>query len=182
MPKCISLFRGINVGGHHMVRMQDLKGLHETLGLTEVVTYIQSGNVVFHSDDTDMAQLARRLEESFAQKFGFQANVVLRTAIDFELLVAQNPFQHDQEKESKWIIVLFLATHPDPGALDYLKQIYSGPETFHLIGQELFIYYPNGSGRSKLTNALLDRALKTSGTARNWNTVLQLQKLLQNRS
>ncbi len=180
MTKCVSLFRGINVGGHHMVRMQDLKELHETLGLTEVTTYIQSGNVVFHSDVTDVVQLTQRLAENFALKFGFQANVMLRTSEEFDALVAQNPFQHDPEKESKWIIVLFLATHPDHGALDYLQQIYNGPETFHLIGQELFIYYPNGSGRSKLTNALLDKALKTSGTARNWNTVLQLQKLLHN--
>ncbi len=178
MPRCVSLFRGINVGGR-TIRMDELKELHEALGLKDVVTYIQSGNVVFSSDDTDVAQLSRSIEDSFAQKFGFQVSVIVRTATELQEIIANNPFQNQPAKESKWVVVLFLATRPESTALEDLQKMYAGPEEFYLIGQELYIYYPNGIGRSKLTLALLEKKLKTAGTARNWNTVLQLQKLAQ---
>src|SRR6266700_1997175 len=82
MTACVSLFRGINVGGHHKIRMDELKDLHESLGLKDVLTYIQSGNVVFISDDADVAQLPRQIEDGFAQKFGFQVKVMVRTSAE----------------------------------------------------------------------------------------------------
>ena len=81
-------------------------------------------------------------------------------------------------KESKWVVVMFLATRPERSALEDLQKSYAGPEEFYLVGQELYIYYPNGIGRSKLSNALIEKKLKTMGTGRNWNTILQSQKLM----
>ena len=179
MTKFVSLFRGINVGGNHPIRMGELKDLHESLGLRDVVTYIQSGNVVFTSDEADMAQLPRQIEDGFAQKFGFHVNVMVRTAAELRDIIENNPFQDQPMKESKWVVVMFLATHPQSTALEDLQKTYVGPEEFYLIGQELYLYYPNGMGRSKLTNALIEKKLKTMGTVRNWNTILQLQKLMQ---
>ncbi len=178
MTRFVSLFRGINVGGQHSVRMDELKALYESLGFKDVATYIQSGNVVFTGDGADVAQLTRRIENSFVQKCGFSTKVIVRTAAELQDIVAHNPFQDQPQKESKWVVVLFLATQPDRIALEDLQKSYDGPEEFYLIGQELFIYYPNGIGRSRLTVPLIDKKLKTTGTGRNWNTILQLQKMM----
>ncbi len=179
MTACMSLFRGINVGGNRIVPMSELKSLHQALGLKDVVTYIQSGNVVFSSDETNPAQLASQIEENFAQKFGFHSQVMVRTSAELQEIIASNPFQNQPDKEPKWIAVLFLTTRPERTALEDLLKTYSGPEEIYLTGQELFVYYPDGVGRSKLTLTLIEKKLKTVGTGRNWNTVLQLQKMMQ---
>jgi uncharacterized protein (DUF1697 family) len=179
MTTFVSLFRGINVGGQRATKMDELKALHESLGLKDVVTYIQSGNVVFTSDEADLAQLPKQIEDAFTQKFGFHTNVLVRTLAELREIIDNNPFQNQQMKESKWVLVLFLATRPESTALEDLQKTYTGPEELYLIGQELYIYYSNGIGRSKLTLPLLEKKLKTIGTGRNWNTVLQLEKLMQ---
>ena len=175
MTTFISLFRGINVGGQRIIPMKDLKELYEALDFKDVVTYIQSGNVVCSSDDTDMALVSQRIEDRFAEKFGFHSNVIVRPAAEFAEIIERNPFQG----QSKWLLVLFLATPAASTALEDIHNAYTGPEELHLVGQELYIYYPNGVGRSKLTLTLLEKKLKTAGTGRNWNTVLQLQKMAQ---
>jgi uncharacterized protein (DUF1697 family) len=174
----VSLFRSINVGGR-TVRMNELKDLYESLGFKDVITYIQSGNVICTDHDADEAQLTKQIEDSFAQKFGFHAKVIVRTPAELQETIANNPFQNQPTKESNRIAVLFLAIRPESSALEDLRKSYLGPEEFYLIGQELYIYYPEGQGRSKLTLTLIERKLKTTGTVRNWNTVLQLHKLTQ---
>ena len=179
MTACVSLFRGINVGGHNAVKMTELKLLHESLGLRNVQTYIQSGNVVFHSDESDVTQLKQNIEDSFEHTFSFHAEVLIRTLDELNGIIERNPFQGHDDKEPKWIAVIFLATAPDEAAQTNLLQSYHGPEEIFIIGKEMYVYYPEGMGRSKLTGSLIERKLKTVGTARNWNTVLQLQKMMQ---
>src|SRR5579864_7066054 len=135
MTTFMSLFRGINFGGNHQIRMDELKVLHESLGLRDVVTYIQSGNVVFTSDDADPAQLPKQIEDGFAQKFGFQVKVMVRTSAELQEIIANNPFQNQPMKETKWVVVLFLATRPESTALEDLQKTYFGPEELYLIGQ-----------------------------------------------
>ena len=179
MTRCVSLFRGINVGGNQIVRMDALKALHQTLGLRDVQTYIQSGNVVFSSDGADVTQIQKDIEDAFAQTFGFQVKVMVRTAGEFNVMIANNPFQDQPMRESNRLVAMFLAGHPISTALEDIQQTYTGPEEIHIIGQEAFIYYPEGQGRSKLTNTFLEKKLGTAGTARNWNTVLRLQKMME---
>jgi uncharacterized protein (DUF1697 family) len=179
MTRFVSLFRGINVGGNKSVRMDALKELHESLGLQRVETYIQSGNVVFSSNGAIPAQLARQIEEAFEHKFGFLSNVMVRTADEFNAMIENNPFKNHPMKESKWVVAMFLASDPIITAREDIQKTYSGPEELHIAGKEVYIYYPEGIGRSKLTNTLLEKKLKTMGTARNWNTVLRLQKLIE---
>ena len=179
MTAFVSLLRGINVGGHHKIRMDELKDLHESLGFKDVLPYIQSGNVVFTSDEADLARLRGQIEEGFEKKFGFHVEVIVRTSAELREIVDNNPFQNQQSKESKWVVVMFLAAHPDETAQQDLLKTYGGPEELFISGKEVYIYYPNGIGRSKLSHSLLEKKLKTFGTARNWNTILQLQKLLQ---
>jgi uncharacterized protein (DUF1697 family) len=178
MTAFVSLFRGINVGGIQ-VRMDDLKEVHEALGLKDVVTYIRSGNVVFSSDDADAAGLRRRIEDGFAQKFGFRVEVLVRTSAELREIIEKNPFQGQPDKAPNWVVVMFLAAPPGDTAQENLLKTYTGPEEIIFAGKEVYIYYPNGIGRSKLSNSFVEKKLKTAGTARNWNTVLQLQELLQ---
>ena len=179
MTRFVSLFRGINVGGNKSVRMDALKELHESLGLQRVETYIQSGNVIFSSDDAIPSQLSRQIEEAFEHKFGFLSKVMVRSADEFNMTIENNPFKDQPMKETKWVVVMFLAREPISTALEDIQKTYSGPEELHLTGQEVYIYYPQGIGRSKLTNTFLEKKLKTMGTARNWNTVLRLQKMME---
>ena len=179
MTRFVSLFRGINVGGNKSVRMDALKELHESLGLQRVETYIQSGNVVFTSEDAIPVQLSRQIEEAFEHKFGFLSKVMVRSADEFNMTIENNPFKDQPMKETKWVVVMFLAREPISTALEDIQKTYSGPEELHLTGQEVYIYYPQGIGPSKLTNTFLEKKLKTMGTARNWNTVLRLQKMME---
>src|SRR5215471_7026143 len=112
MVRCVSLFRGINVGGNQIVRMDALKELHSTLGLRDVQTYIQSGNVVFTSDNGDVAGIQKDIEESFAKTFGFRVKVMVRTASELNAIIENNPFQNQSTRESKFIIALFLESDP----------------------------------------------------------------------
>jgi len=179
MTAFVSLFRGINVGGHHKIRMDELKDLHESLGLRDVLPYIQSGNVVFKSDDADLARLRKQIEDGFEKKFGFHVEIIVRTSAELRDIIDKNPFQSQQSKESKWVVVMFLAARPDNTAQEELLKTYVGPEELFIIGKELYIYYTHGIGRSKLSHSFIEKKLKTFGTARNWNTILQLQELIQ---
>ncbi|MDQ6645474.1 MAG: DUF1697 domain-containing protein [Chloroflexota bacterium] len=179
MTAFVSLFRGINVGGHRQIRMNELKELHESLGLRDVLTYIQSGNVVFTSDDADVVRLQRYIEDGVEKKFDFHAEVIVRTSAELREIIENNPFQGQPGKESKWVVVMFLAASPDNAALEDLLKAYVGPEELFFTSKEVYIYYPNGIGRSKLSGSFIEKKLKTVGTARNWNTILKLQELMQ---
>jgi len=179
MTAFVSLFRGINVGGYHKIRMDELKGVHEALGFKDVVSFVQSGNVVFTSDDADVARVQRQIEDGFEKTFGFHVEVIVRTSAELREIMEKNPFQSQPGRESKWVVVLFLAARPDATAQEDLLKTYAGPEELFITGKEMYIYYPIGIGRSKLSLSLIEKKLKTVGTARNWNTILQLQKLLQ---
>jgi len=179
MTAFVSLLRGINVGGHHKIRMDELKELYESLGFKDVLPYIQSGNVVFTSDEADLTRLRRQIEEGLEKKFGFHVEVIVRTSAELKEILDNNPFQGQQSKESKWVVVMFLASRPDETAQEDLLKTYVGPEELFIIGKEVYIYYTEGIGRSKLSHSLIEKKLKTVGTARNWNTILQVQKLIQ---
>ena len=179
MAVFVSLFRAINVGGNRKVSMADLKAVHEALGLKNVAPYIQSGNVVFHSDETNLALLQSQIESGFAAKFGFHSDVMIRTLADLAEIIDRTPFQNQPDKEPRFLHVIFLAARPDEAAQEALLKAYVGPEEIFINGREMYIYYTEGAGRSKLTGSLIERKLKTVGTARNWNTVLQLHKMMQ---
>ena len=175
MTACVSLFRAINVGGR-TVKMEQLKAMHTALGFENVSPYIQSGNVMFTCEDTDTTDIQKRIQEHFKATFGFHSDVFVRTASELQAIIENNPFQGREGIESKWLVVQFLAAHPDEAAQESLRSTYNGPEEIFVIGKEAYIYYPTGIGTSKLTNTLLERKLKTVGTARNLNTLLQLRK------
>jgi uncharacterized protein (DUF1697 family) len=173
MPRYVALLRAVNVGDRQ-VAMAALKEMHEALGLVKVSTHLQTGNVIFECDETNAAQLEARLEKEFETRFGFRSEFMLRTAAELQEIFNKNPFANQPKRQTKWLVVMFLSDRPDEAAQQKLLSAYNGPEEMVVIDRELYIYYPEGIGRSKLTNALIEKHLKVAGTGRNWNTVTKL--------
>lgn len=179
MAVVISLLRGVNVGGHHIIKMDALRALYESLDLRDPQTYVQSGNVIFRTGERDPVRLAKRIEDGIEQQFGFRPAVIVRTSSELREVIAKNPFAKRRDIEPSKLLVDFLASDPAPDARDKVLQIKADPEELRPIGRELYIYFPNGMGRSKLPWAVIDKALKTPRTGRNWNTVTKLLEIAE---
>jgi uncharacterized protein (DUF1697 family) len=177
MKVCIGLLRGVNVGGRHQIKMEALRALCEGLGLCDAQTYLQSGNVVFRSPGRNGDGIGNRIGHAIAKLSGFRPEVMLRSPGEMADVVARNPFAARPGLEPAKLAVLFLASEPSAAALEKAARIPPAPEEFRIAGREVYIYFPNGMGRPKLSVAALERALGSPGTARNWNTVTKLAEL-----
>jgi len=174
METYISMLRGINVGGQKRILMQDLKQLYESLDLANVQTYVQSGNVVFDSRNQPADSLTGMIEATIQLTYGFSVSVFLRRAPDFQRILSANPFLTQRHVESSALYVAFLYRQPDLPLLESLA-VPAGESAEFIIGQqEIFLYYPDGSGRSKFSHTYIERKLKVSVTTRNWNTLCAL--------
>ena len=174
MPVIVSLLRGVNVGGYNQVSMEKLRALYATLGFEDSRSYIQSGNLVFWTKKSDLPSLAKTIEQAIEKKFGVRSSVILRTADEMRDVVAKNPFANRADVPPNKLIVTFLASDPGAAARKTVLAIPADPEEVCAEGRELYIYFPNGMGRTKLPMARIEKMLGTPGTARNWNSVLKL--------
>ncbi len=170
-----ALLRGVNVGAHKRIRMPDLRALVEELGCTDVRTYVQSGNVVFRSH-RGAAPLAKAIEQGIRSELGLDIAVVIRNGKQLERLVAGSPFDRLKPKKSSLYVTL-LAKRPDAKRVRKLREESFEPERFELAGEDVYLFFPNGYGRSKLSNALLERRLGVAATTRNWRTVTAVADL-----
>jgi uncharacterized protein (DUF1697 family) len=177
MTVYISLLRGLNVGGNNLVKMEALRALYVKLKLRDAVTYVQSGNVVFRSPEDDPDRLSARIEDAFERTFGHRPHVILRTAAELRDVIARNPFAAREGIEPGKLLVTFLGSEPVAECRAKAESLQTPPEEMHLHPREIFTYFPNGVGQSKLNLAALDRALKVPTTGRNWNTVTKLLAL-----
>lgn len=175
----ISLLRGVNIGGHHKIKMDALRALYESLGLKEVRTYIQSGNVVFKTKDPDVARLTQKIEKEIERTHGFRPDVVIRTAAELREVVKSNPFAKRRGIDPRKLAVTFLPGNPTEEARANLGKIKADPEELHVIDRQLYIYFANGMARPNLSWIQVMKTLKTTGTARNWNTVTQLLEMAE---
>lgn len=176
--KYISLLRGINVSGQKQIRMADLRMLYESIGLEEVTTYIQSGNVMFGSSSKNVEELSSKIEGAIRKQFKFEVLVEIRTHRELASIIKNCPFGPvDEEKDGTRVLVSFLSTEPVRGKLDEVRRYATESEKLVLKGREVFLYCPNGYGKSKLSNAFLEKKLGVVATTRNWKTVSQLYEL-----
>ncbi len=175
--KHVALLRGINVGGKNKLPMKDLVAIFEKLGCAEVKTYIQSGNVVFAAPAALAKGLPAKLASAIKKALGLQVPVVLRSAAEFRKAAAKHPLAGPGLDE-KTLGIMFLADKPSAAQAKKLDPERSPGDRFKLVGRDLYMSYPNGSARSKLTNAYFDSVLETVSTARNWRTVGKLVEML----
>jgi uncharacterized protein (DUF1697 family) len=179
MRAIIALLRGVNLGGHKMIKMEHLRDLCGTLRLKNPQTYVQSGNVVFGTDDDDLIKVGRRLEKTIEKTCGFSSSVVLRTGPEMRAVWERNPFATRNDLEPSKLIVLFLANDPGKEAREKLAHLKTNPEEIRVAERELYIYYPNGMGKSNLRMSAIESIIKTPSTARNWNTVTKLLQMAE---
>lgn len=173
MAVFVALLRAVNVGGTGKLPMAELRALCHELGFTDVTTYVQSGNAVFRTRQTDERRVAERLADGIERTFGFRPAVLLRTPAELRRVVRANPFAATRGVEPARLLVLFLAERPSRAAASRLESVRKVREELRLLGRELYVWFPDGMGRSKLTTAALERALGP-GTGRNWNSVTRL--------
>jgi uncharacterized protein (DUF1697 family) len=154
MPVLISMLRGVNLGSHNRIKMDALRGLYESLHLEEPRTYEQSGNVIFRTQfrtqEKNLAQLAKKIQSAIEKAFACRPEVILRTVDELRNAVGNSPFAKRSSLEPSKILITFLAEVPGSEAQDKLTALKNHPEELHLRGRELYIYFPDGVGKSKL--------------------------------
>ena len=176
MARYVALLRGVNVGGNNKLPMKTLAGLFAEAGCEDVKTFIQSGNVVFTAEPKVAAGIGVVVSAEIARTVGLKIPVILRSAKELARVVASNPYLPHGVDEGE-LAVSFLAGKPDAAGVKSLEPDRSPPDEFIVRGQEVYLRFPQGMGKSKLTSAWFDSRLKTVGTVRNWRTTVKLLKL-----
>ncbi len=174
MNTYISLLRGINVSGQKKVRTADLKSLYESLELGNVQTYVQSGNVVFDSEEQDVEKLKNSIEAQIEAIFGFSVPVLIRSADDFQRVIKGHPFAHEDPIR---VLVTFLYELPEESKLAELSLYKNKVDQFALGEQEIFLFCPGGYGKTKLSNNFFEKKLGVVATTRNWKSVNTLYEM-----
>jgi uncharacterized protein (DUF1697 family) len=170
MPTSIAMLRGINVSGHKVIKMELLRESFAALGFSNVKTYVQSGNVIFEASNDSVVSLSKKIEEKILRDFGFSVPVLLKTSKEMEETIKRNPFLKAPAIDHSKLHVTFLSDAPPKTALEQLQSLAVKPEQFHIIGRDIYLYCPNGYGRTKLSNTAIEKKLSVKATTRNWKT------------
>lgn len=173
----VALLRAVNVGGRKLP-MAELRALCAGLGWEDIATYIQSGNVVFAAPGRPSA-LEKILEEAISNEFGIDVPVIVRAAAEWAHYPPGNPFPRAAEDEPNRLMLLLAKATPAQGAEGVIQARAVAGERVRRVGDALWFHYPEGAGTSKLTPSLIDRAIGSPATARNYNTVLKLDEMLR---
>ena len=177
MATYISMLRGINVSGKNMIRMAELTSLYQSLGFENVTTYLQSGNVVFDSDAPDTVELSARIEAEINRRMGYSIAVLVCTVDYVGDLFNANPFAGENVNDPTKLLITFLNQPPAEGRMSALKVPDGETALFAWGKQAIFLFCPDGYGRTKLSNTFFERKLAVSATTRNWNTIRALYKM-----
>jgi len=178
MSRYIAILRGINVGANRKVLMADLKILLTKLGLENIQTYIQSGNLIFDlANPESIPTLEERLHLAISDTFDFDIPVIVRTSEEMEQSIAINPFLKQNDADIEKLHLTFLKETPTAELIEKMKGFDFSPDRYEIIGNNVFVYCENGYGRTKITNDFFEKKLKISATTRNWKTVMKLLEL-----
>src|SRR5262245_40245317 len=177
MTTYIALLRGVNLAGKRRLSMSDFRDIVTRMGMCDVQTLLQSGNVVFRCAARKPSSLETEMEAAILKKLKLATVVHVRTADEWQDVIAHNPFPDEAKRDPGHLLVSCLREAPSAKSVAELQAAITGSEIVRAHGRQAYIVYPDGVGRSKLTPAMLDRKLGAGGTARNWNTVLKLGAL-----
>jgi len=177
MPTYVSLLRGINVGGRRKVLMADLKVIYQKLGFTQVITYIQSGNVVFEAKKSLSTQVIEEvIKLAIQKKYDFDVPVLIRKVEEITTIYKTNPFLSNADKIER-LYVAFLSDSPIKENIEKLFAMNFDGDKFEIVSKHIFINYIEKYSTSKLTNNLIESKLKVRATTRNWKTVTKLVEI-----
>jgi uncharacterized protein (DUF1697 family) len=173
----VAMLRGINVSGQKIIKMENLRASFETLGFQHVRSYVQSGNVIFEATKTSTTSLPIKIGEKILSDYGFSVPLILRTSEEMKKIVNDNPFLKERGIDPSKLHVTFLSDPPAKVALGRLEALSALPDRYLVKGQEIYLHCPDGYGRTKLSNSVLERLLSVEATTRNWKTVNALAEM-----
>ncbi|MFA7360175.1 MAG: DUF1697 domain-containing protein [Candidatus Kapaibacterium sp.] len=177
MQTYISVLRGINVSGHRVIKMDALKKSYAELGFTNILTYIQSGNVIFQFKKSDHLKIENVIKNKISDEYGFDVPVIVKDAIDLKNVVKNNSFLNNKNVDFSKLHVTFLSAIPAKSEVKRIKEIDFSPEEFIICDDIIYLYCPGGYGNTKLNNNFFENKLKVKATNRNWKTVNELCKI-----
>ena len=180
MQTHLALLRGINVSGHRMIKMEALKIALEKIGFTNVLTYIQSGNVFVDSDE-NAAKIGFVIKQEIQKTFGHDVPVVVIGKQDLELCFKNSPYYNEENVDSKKLYVAFISTVLKPEAINNLQISNFKPDEATIDENRIFIKYDVGAGKTKLDQNYIEKKLNVIATIRNWNSITQLLKIFEER-
>ena len=174
----IALLRGINVGGKRKILMVDLRQSFERSGFHNVVTYIQTGNILFDSSDIeDSLDLAQRIEQLILSDFGFEVPVIIRMVDELEDIIQKNPFLQESNLQIENLHLTFLKSIPESDELDKMKALSFPRDKYTIVDNNVYLFIPGPYRETKLGNNLFEKKLKVAASTRNWKTILKLSEL-----
>ena len=166
------MLRGINVSGQKKIKMEELRALYESLNFKNVRTYIQSGNVIFEYPKSNISALANKIQNCIRRTFDFSVTVIIRTENEFQHLIENNPFYGENRKEDiTKLHVTLLADTSSASFIDEVNKPEDDSDEFFMAGKEIYLFCPDGYGRTKLSNSYFEKQLGVSATTRNWKTI-----------
>ena len=175
--KHVALLRAVNLAGYNKVGMADLKALLAGLGFEDAQTLLQSGNIVFTGGTKTTASLEQALERAAAKQLELETDFFVRTATEWQAIGDANPFPREAKDDPSHLLAVILKDDVSAANVAALQKAIVGREVVRAKGRCLYVVYPDGIGRSKLTTAIIEKKLGTRGTGRNWNTVVKLAAL-----
>lgn len=178
MKTHIALLRGINVSGQKKIRMVDLKAHLEELGWEGIHTYIQSGNIVFTSTEDNPSHLAQKIRQKLLDKYGFEVPTLVLAPQELRHIVNHNPFTQEPGTMLDRLYVTFLLSTPRADLARKLQDLKETNEHFIQDDRIIFLYFPDGYGRSMMNNKTFEKILQVDATTRNWKTVNKLCEMV----
>lgn len=170
------------MAGHNSIKMTDLSVLYKNLGFIDAETYIQSGNVIFsNSDELPEAEISLKIERTIHERFNYDVPVLIRTVEEMRKLLSANPFLSEEDFEPSKMAVIFLYEKSTEAQIQKVINIDYPPDKFKISGSEIFIYCPNGFGRTKLYTNFFEKKMGAIGTGRNWKTITTLLHIAEKR-
>lgn len=175
--KYIALLRGINVGGQKLIKMEALRKSLEQLPFTNISTYIQSGNILFESSLQSVTEIAELISENIRTTFSFDVPVIVVTPNELKRVIDNHPYPNRKIEDPAQPYVAFFSAIPKQENLTLLKEADFGKDEFVAAGKHMYLFYAESAARTKLSNAVLEKKLNVSSTARNWKTIHKLIEL-----
>ncbi len=176
----IAFLRGINVGGHKKIKMADLRLLIEGLGYKEVMTYIQSGNVIFNSLEEYRDKLENQISEAIKDHYGFEVPVLVRTKTEISKILDNNPYNDPEDLASNRIYFVLLKEMPENENIEAASAIIFENEKFEITPECIFLRCGLGAGKAKCNINFFESKLKVTTTSRNYRTMIKLLELSSN--